>query len=100
MAVTNKPWDGSASRFASTADYCDSCLINENDGPRSGWVQAKCKLPVKEPNGDVNANALRNAAARINQVDASPAAKRAAMTKLAALEKTAKIGQGGNSQQK
>lgn len=94
MAVTNKPWDGSASKYPSTADYCDACLINENEGPRADWVQAKCKLPVKEPNGDLNANAVRNAMARIGQVEGvSPAAKKAAMTKLMALRKQASIGQ-------
>ena len=88
---TDAPWDGSASRFASTADYCDSCLINENTGPRTGWVQSKCHLPVKEPGGAVNRNALRNAAARIGQVQSG--GKAAALTKLNALKKQAGIGQ-------
>lgn len=88
---TDAAWDGSASRYPTTADYCDACLINTNTGPRSGWVQSKCHLPVKEPGGAVNKNALRNAAARIGQVQSD--GKAAALTKLNALKKQAGIGQ-------
>lgn len=87
---TDTPWDGSASRYADTAAYCDACLINENTGPRDGWVQDKCHLPVKEPSGAYNRNAIRNARARINQVQS--AGKAAAAKKLAALAKLAGIG--------
>ena len=92
---TDKPWDGSASRYADTGAFCDACLINENDGPRSGWVQAKCHLPVKEPDGTYNKNAIRNALARIGQVQS--AGKAAALSKLRALAKQAGI--GGDNQQ-
>ncbi len=50
-------WDGSASRFDSTEDYCRACLINVN--PAAGntdpndWTQALCMLPVREP-GDAS----------------------------------------------
>lgn len=84
-------WDGSASRYASTADYCDSCLINENTGPRDGWVQSKCHLPVREPSGAYNRNAIRNALARLGQVQAAASAKAAALRRLQALKKRAKI---------
>ncbi len=76
-AVVDKPWDGSASRYADTAAYCAACLIDEN--PSGGEKsQAKCHLPIKEPNGDININAVRNALARVNQVQASSANKAAA----------------------
>ena len=91
MAFVDKPWDGSASRYADTAAYCRACLINENTGDSSTWTQDKCHLPVKEPNGDYNKNAIRNARARINQVQSS--GKAAAAKRLAALEKQAGIGQ-------
>lgn len=77
MAVTHKPWDGAASRYPSTEAYCNACLIDLNEAG-AAKVQAKCMLPVKEPNGDVNANALSAAAGRINQVSAPPDAKRKA----------------------
>ncbi len=92
MAIVNTPWDGSESRWDTAESYCSSCLIDENPSGKPK-VKGLCKLPVKEPNGDLNANAVRNAAARINQVDASPAAKKAAMSRLMALKKQAKIGQ-------
>lgn len=87
---TDRPWNGSAARFASTADYCDSCLINENTGPRENWTQAKCHLPVQEPDGRYNKNAIRNAGARISQVQS--AGKAAAQARLDALKKEGNIG--------
>lgn len=63
-AVTRKPWDGSASRFTDE-QYQRSCLIDRGgDAP----PKTRCSLPVLEPNGDVNANALGAAAARLNQL--------------------------------
>ena len=93
MAFVDRPWDGGASRFGSTADFCRACLINENTGDPKDWVQAQCHLPVKEPNGDYNRNAIRNARARIGQVQASAAAKKKAQARLDALAKQAGIGQ-------
>lgn len=61
MAVTDAAWDGSASRWPDTASYCKSCLIDTNE-PGEDKVQANCKLPIKEPNGDINKNALGAAA--------------------------------------
>lgn len=85
MAIVDKPWDGSASRWPDTASYCDSCLVNENTGDRADWVQSKCSLPATEPNGDINKNALSAAAARIGQVKTSPANKKKAARKLKSL---------------
>jgi hypothetical protein len=84
MAIVDKPWDGSASRWPDTASYCKSCLIDENEAGQDK-VQSKCHLPVKEPNGDINKNALGAAAARLGQTKTSPANKKAAARKLRAL---------------
>lgn len=85
MAVSEAPWSGAASNYADTAAYCHACLINENTGPSSGWTQDKCALPVRTPSGAVSRNGAHAAAARINQVKASPAAKAKARHKLASI---------------
>lgn len=60
-AVTSKPWDGSPARFTDD-EYKRSCLIDRGgDAP----VKERCSLPVLEPNGDVNTNALGAAAAAL-----------------------------------
>ena len=92
MAFSDAPWDGAASNYKDTAAYCDACLINENTGDRADWVQAKCHLPVKTPSGDYSRNAIRNARARIGQVQASSASKSKAQSRLDALAKQAGIG--------
>lgn len=95
---TDKPWDGAASRFKDTNAYCQSCLIDENDSgdqDADDKVQAKCHLPVREPDGAVNVNALSAAAAALaggrgGGVKASPASKAAAARKLRGLYARAK----------
>lgn len=82
-SVSDAPWSGAASNYADTAAFCDACLINDNTGPRSGWVQAKCHLPYKTPSGAISRNGCHAAAARINQVQ-SPS-KAAAKRKLASI---------------
>jgi HK97 family phage prohead protease len=89
-AVVRTPWNGSASRFADTDAYCRSCLIDTNPAGAEK-VQARCHLPVYEPNGDLNANALSAAAARISQVGASAEQKAAAARKLVRLYRSAKM---------
>ena len=82
VAITEKAWNGSASRWPDTASFCDACLINENTGDRKDWTQSQCKLPVREPNGDINSNAVHAAASALaggrGGVKASPQAKKAA----------------------
>ena len=86
---TDAAWDGAASRYKDTDAYCAACLIDENSG--SGpKVQSKCHLPVKEPSGVYNKNAIRNALARIGQVQSG--GKAAALARLKALAREAKIG--------
>jgi HK97 family phage prohead protease len=61
-AVVRKPWNGSAARFEDD-EYKRSCLIDRGgDAP----VKERCSLPVLEPNGDLNANALAAAAAALS----------------------------------
>ncbi len=95
MAVTSKPWDGSASKYPDTDAYCKACLIDENE-PGADKVQALCHLPVYEPNGDLNQNALGPAAGALNgargqSVKATPASKKKAAKKLLAAYLTAKM---------
>lgn len=80
-AIVDRPWDGSASRYADTAAYCAACLIDDNPAG-ADKTQAMCHLPIKEPNGDININAVRNAMARVMQVQTSSANKSAARTRL------------------
>jgi hypothetical protein len=85
MAITNKPWDGSAGRWPDAASYCHACLINENTGDSKNWTKDACHLPVREPGGDINSNGVHAAAARLMQTKTSPANKKAAARKLRGL---------------
>lgn len=58
---TSKPWDGSMGRF-SEEEFKNSCEIK-------GETKSECKLPIKEPSGEVNINAVRNALARLSQTE-------------------------------
>jgi hypothetical protein len=90
---TDKPWDGAASGYKDTDAYCAACLIDLNE-PGADKAQAKCKLPVQEPDGTYNKGAIRNALARISQVKGVPAADlSAAKARLAKLAKQAEIGE-------
>ncbi len=86
---TSKPWNGSAARWPDAASYADSCLINLNTGPRSNWTKANAKLPVREPDGTYNTNAIHSAAAVLaggmGGVQAPPTAKKSAARKLVSL---------------
>lgn len=64
MAVSNRPWSQvTVADYPDAGTYCDACLINENTGPRADWSKDRCKLPVREPGGDLNRNAVHAAAA-------------------------------------
>ena len=85
MATTDKAWDGSPSRWPDTKSFCDSCLIDTTPDGQDP-VQANGKLPVMEPNGDINTNAVHAAASALaggrGGVKAPPAVKKAAARKL------------------
>jgi hypothetical protein len=90
MAVSDKAWDGSSARYKDAAAFCAACLVDTNE-PGKPKVAANCRLPVKEPDGSVNRNAVHNAAARINQTSGvSPEEKKAAAKKLVRLYGTLK----------
>jgi hypothetical protein len=62
LAISNAPWDGSASNYDDTDHYCSVCLIDMNPSGETK-VQKLCKLPVYEPDGDLNRSAVHSAAA-------------------------------------
>lgn len=95
---TDSPWDGAASKYKDTDAYCSACLIDEN-AAGAKKVENKCHLPVKEPSGAYNKNALRSAAgalqgSRGNTVQASPASKKKAARALLRLMSEAKMTPG------
>lgn len=74
--ISTAAWDGSASRFASTEAYCSSCIIDDNPAGQPK-VQSKCHLPVKEPGGALNKNAVHAAAQRLSSTQSPSKAKAA-----------------------
>lgn len=97
MPFTDKSWDGSASKYRDTDAYCGAYLIDLNE-PGADKIQAKCKLPVKEPDGTYNRNALRAAAAALmgarGGVQAPAAEKAKAARKILRLMREAGIEPG------
>lgn len=72
--VVSKPWDSTAARFTDE-EYAHSCLIDRGgDGP----AKERCALPVLEPNGDLNTNALERVERQLGHTRASTAQKAAA----------------------
>lgn len=51
-----RQWDGSASNYEDTEQYCKACLINVNqeagNTDSADWTQEYCKLPVRAPGSD------------------------------------------------
>ena len=95
MAVVDTAWDGSASRWPDTASFCKSCLIDTNPAGQDK-IQADCKLPIREPSGALNKNALSAAAAALAGArgglkDVSSADKKAAARKLMAAFREAQM---------
>lgn len=68
MAISEKPWDGSSSRYTDE-EWFQATLIHTNGDSR---VKSDNKLPILEPNGDLSRAGVHAAAARLNQVDATP----------------------------
>lgn len=65
MAITDKPWNGAASKYSDTNAYCRACLVDLNT-PGQDKTQDNCKLPIREENGDINVNALPAALGALN----------------------------------
>lgn len=90
MAVVDTPWNGAASNYSTTDDYCSACLIDLNK-PGAKKTQDNCKLPIKTPSGDINKNALSAALGRLGQTDAPMAEKKKAARALLAGYREAKM---------
>ncbi len=86
MPISNKAWSSvSESDYRDAAAFCNACLIDLNP-PGSEKVKGNCKLPVYEPGGALNRNAVHAAAAVLaggrGGVNAPAEAKRKAARKL------------------
>ncbi len=87
-SLSDEPWNGDAGQWPSAAAYCESCLVdlNDGDGPKVKW---KCHLPVREPDGNLNRHGLAAAQGALigarGGVDLPVDAKRGAARKLARL---------------
>ncbi len=82
MAFSDKPWGNiSESDYKDADQFCAACLIDMNQ-PGKEKTKANCKLPIKEPGGTVNRNAVHAAAAALagarGGVQAPPEQKRKA----------------------
>jgi len=74
-AFSDSNWDGSPGRWPDPAAYCRASLIDDNPAGATK-TKALCHLPIREPgSGAVNVNAVRNALARVDQVQTSDANK-------------------------
>jgi hypothetical protein len=67
VSVSEEPWDGSASRFT-PEQWRKATILHVCDGEEKSCH----KLPIREPGGALSRAGVHAAAARINQVDASP----------------------------
>ena len=86
MAVSDEPWSNFTEADYADADaYCRASLIDANPAGKPKTKEA-CKLPVREPDGDLNRNGVHAAAARLagagGGVSASPTDRKAAARKL------------------
>ena len=86
MALSTKPWGSiSESDYSSPDAFCGACLVDLNE-PGAPKAKAKCKLPVSEPGGALNRNALLAAQGALvgarGGVDAPPSEKKMAARKL------------------
>jgi HK97 family phage prohead protease len=83
VATTEQAWDGSAARYTDEQYRAATLFCRPGDGP----VKQRCSLPVLEPDGTLNVNALGAAAAalaggRSPLADVTRADKAAAARKL------------------
>ena len=97
MAVTTKPWSGDASRFTDD-EWAHSCILDMglcSAAAKETAAKERYKLPILEPNGDLNANALGAASGALagarTPLRACPAAKTAAAKKLCSAYDTANL---------
>lgn len=81
--LSNKAWSGFSQSDYTPAQWAKACLIDKGEGDKDS--KDRYALPVLEPDGTLNKAALSAAAGRLNQVDASEEAKKAAAKKLMSL---------------
>lgn len=82
MPISNRPWgDVSEADYASASAFCKAALIDLNP-PGDEKTKALCKLPIFEPGGALNRNAVHAAAGVLagarGGVQAPPEKRRAA----------------------
>src|SRR5690606_34318176 len=65
-AITDAEWDGSASRFTDE-EWVRSTVVDRGEDYETH--QERYAVPIREPNGDLNRDAVYNAAARTAQVE-------------------------------
>lgn len=80
--VSHKAWGRFSESDYSLEQLARASLIHMKEPPET---KADCKLPIREPDGTLNANAIIAAAIRIHQTDAPMDKKRKAARKLVAL---------------
>ncbi|GII87070.1 hypothetical protein Ssi03_50600 [Sphaerisporangium siamense] len=80
--ISTKPWSGFSAADYSIEQWRKACLIGPAEASDS---KGDYSLPVREPDGTLNRNAVHAAAARIGQVKADTGAKSSAAKTLAAL---------------
>ena len=73
--VSDKPWSDFTAADYSDDQWYAACVLHKNGSSRA---KSDNGLPIKEPSGALNRNGVHAAAARFNQVDASPEAKASA----------------------
>jgi len=87
VAVSNRPWGDITEADYTPEQFCRAALIDLNPSSEAK-TKGRCKLPVKEPNGDLNRNGVHAAAAVLagarGGVDAPPEMKRAAARRVMA----------------
>lgn len=66
ITVSNKPWSNFTESDYSPPQWKAACLVDTGQGPEDS--KDRYALPVKEPDGTVNKNALSAAAGRLGQV--------------------------------
>jgi hypothetical protein len=79
--ASDKPWSGFTQADYDDAQWKRACLIDKGDGEG----KSRYSLPVKEPDGTLNRNAVHAAASRLGQVQVDADKKKAAAKKLASL---------------
>lgn len=76
MTVSDTPWSNFSQADYTAQQWARACLIDTEQGAPD--QKDRYKLPVREPSGTVNRNAVHAAAARIDQVEGVAAEKKAA----------------------